>query len=454
MNREILRIAIPGIVTNITVPLLGIVDLSIVGHMSSSLLYASSDGGAAAIGAISVGGLIFNMVYWLFNFLRMGSSGLTAQAFGRQDGAGERKVLRMGLQVALVCGLCIFALQRPIEWMAHIIIAPTGQVWQLAIAYFRIRIWAAPAVLALFAMSGWFVGMQNARYPMFIAIGQNLLNIVLSVVLVFKAGMGVEGVALGTVLSQYAGLAAAIVLMRRTPFHASQSGSESLAADAQVGWSSFFTVNRDIFFRMVCLIAVTTAFTSFGARQGDLLLAVNTMLIQLFLLFSYFSDAFSLAGEALVGKYMGMEQTELARQASRPHEPLSARKQLRKCVHYLFLWAGGITLFFSLLYVSGAHQILKLFTDDLQVIAAAQPYLPWMFWVPLAGFAAFMWDGIFIGATATRQMMYTLLLSSLVFFLLWLLPLPLAPNHHLWFCFIAYLATRSLYQTWIARRIV
>ena len=296
MNREILRIAIPSIVTNITVPLLGIIDLSIVGHIDSA------DGGALAIGAISVGGLIFNMVYWLFNFLRMGSSGLTAQRFGREDGAGERRVLRMALTVAVVCGVAIFALQRPIEWFAHIIIAPTDEVWTLATTYFRIRIWAAPAVLSLFALNGWFVGMQNSRFPMYIAIGQNLLNIATSATLVLWFDMGVRGVALGTVISQYCGLAAALFLVRRTNLHAAD---ESIDTAQELSVADFFRVNRDIFLRMICIIAVTTAFTSFGARQGDLLLAVNTLLIQLFILFSYFCDGFALAGEAIVGKYVG-----------------------------------------------------------------------------------------------------------------------------------------------------
>ena len=159
MNREILRIAIPSIITNITVPLLGIVDLAIVGHLNNQ----------AAIGAIAVGGLIFNMVYWLFNFLRMGSSGLTAQAYGRHDLVSVRKVLRMGLGVSLLCGIGIFAIQRPMEWISHIIISPTDQVWTLALQYFRVRIWAAPAVLALFAMNGWLVGNQNSRFPLYIA---------------------------------------------------------------------------------------------------------------------------------------------------------------------------------------------------------------------------------------------------------------------------------------------
>lgn len=429
MNREILRIAIPSIVTNITVPMLGMVDLSIAGHIGSA------DGGALAIGAISVGGLIFNMVYWLFNFLRMGSSGLTAQRFGREDGVGESRVLRMALTVAAVCGVAIFALQRPIEWFAHIVIAPTDEVWTLAVSYFRIRIWAAPAVLALFALNGWFVGMQNSRFPMYIAVGQNLLNIAASALLVFVCGMGVQGVALGTVISQYCGLAVALVLVRRTPLHQA-AVADALADELKV--ADFFRVNRDIFLRMICLIAVTTAFTSFGARQGDVLLAVNTLLIQLFILFSYFCDGFALAGEALVGKYVG------ARNPERQH----------RCVVHLFRWAAGVTLLFTLLYAVCGEWVLTLLTNDASVVTASRPYLGWVLAVPVCGFAAFMWDGIYIGATATRQMLFALAVAATVFFGLWSCPMPLADNHRLWLCFVAYLAVRSGYQTVMARRVL
>ena len=429
MNREILRIAIPSIITNITIPLLGIIDLSIVGHIDSA------DGGALAIGAISVGGLIFNMIYWLFAFLRMGSSGLTAQRFGREDGAGERRVLRMALTVAVVCGVGIFALQWPIEWLAHIIIAPTDEVWALAITYFHIRIWAAPAVLSLFALNGWFVGMQNSRFPMYIAIGQNLLNIAVSALLVFQFGLGVRGVALGTVISQYCGLAVAFFLVRRIHLHPADG---TIDTARELSLADFFRVNRDIFLRMICIIAVTTAFTSFGARQGDMLLAVNTLLIQLFILFSYFCDGFALAGEALVGKYVG----------AKSHE----RKMM--CVRRLFGWASGVTLLFTTIYFFAANGILRLLTDDTSVIDAAQPYLPWTLAIPLAGFATFMWDGIFIGATATRQMLYTLAVAAAVFFVLWFWPMALPTNHHLWFAFVVYLVVRSVVQTAMARKVL
>ncbi len=424
MNREIFRIAIPSIVTNITVPLLGMVDLSIAGHI----------GTASVIGAISVGGLIFNMVYWLFNFLRMGSSGLTAQAFGRENGHDERRVLRMALSVALSCGIMIFLLQRPIERFAYLLITPTDEVWSLAVSYFRVRVWAAPAVLSLFAINGWFVGMQNSHYPMVIAIGQNALNILSSAILVFFFHLGIEGIALGTVLSQYAGLLASVYFVHKIKCHDSDIGN-SLST---LSYQSFFTINANIFLRMLCLIAVTTAFTSFGARQGDQILAANSLLMQLFILFSYFCDGFALSGEALVGKYTGAND-------------LSNKI---KCVRQIFVWSFGVVLLFTLVFYVGGEYVLLLLTDSLDVLKATDPYMTWVLLIPITGFAAFIWDGVYIGATATRYMLYTLACGSLVFFGVWALPLPLADNHKLWLAFIMYLSTRSLFQTILARKVL
>jgi len=450
MHREILRIALPSIITNITVPLLGIVDLAIVGHLDNK----------AAIGAIAVGGLIFNMVYWLFNFLRMGSSGLTAQAYGRFDLFSVRRVLRMGLTVALLFGLAIFCIQRPMEWVAHWVIAPTDEVWNLAIRYFRVRIWAAPAVLSLFAMNGWLVGMQNSRYPLYIAVGQNLINIVISYWLVFHLDMSVEGVALGTVISQYVGLIAALILCRyelklstplltkdvdNSPENSYKQANVDNSDSYTLSYQQFFTVNRDIFFRMICLIAVTTAFTAYGARMGDMLLAVNTLLMQLFTLFSYFSDGFALAGEALVGKYVGREQAR-----SLQNDGGNGLEVLNRVVKQLFVWGIGVTVGFTLLYIIGGEAILRLLTNDQAVITSAARYLPWAAAIPLCGMAAFLWDGIFIGATLTRQMFYSLLLGAFVFFTLrYLLSGCLGDvNDALWLAFLLYLLTRGLYLGW------
>lgn len=440
-DKEILKIALPSIVTNITVPLLGIVDVAITGHIGNSTV---------AIGAIAVGGLVFNMVYWLFNFLRMGSSGLTAQAYGRGDGAGQKQVLRMGLTVAIVCGLAIFCLQRPLEWFAHWVIKPSDEVWALAVQYFRIRVWAAPAVLMLFALNGWFVGMQNSRFPLYIAVGQNLINIAISFVLVFYYGMGVEGVALGTVIAQYAGLLAAWKLstylstniVDNSVSRSYERGIVDKPEEKRASYQQFFTVNRDIFFRMICLIAVTTAFTTYGSHLGDTLLAVNTLLLQLFTLFSYFSDGFALAGEAIVGKYYGA----------------SRFANIDRVVKRLFVWGAGVVTLFTILYGLGGIPFLRLLSDEEEVLQASAPYLIWAIAIPICGIAAFLWDGIFIGLTATRQMFFSLLLGAIVFFGLYegISALLMAQsgaenvaketlNHVLWGAFLSYLLVRGAF---------
>lgn len=382
------------------------------------------------------------MVYWIFNFLRFGTSGLTAQAFGRKDIAGIRDVFRMSITVAIACGVTVFAFQRPIEMISGWLIAPSEEVWNLAISYFRIRIWAAPAVIMLFAMNGWFVGMQNSRIPMYIAIGQNIINIVGSYLLVFHFDMGIEGVALGTVISQYVGLAAAFTLWH---FKYNEIFRQKTTEKGDVSYSQFFTVNRDIFFRMIFMLAVTCAFTSIGAREGDTLLAVNTLLMQLFILFSYFSDGFALAGEALIGRYIGaLEQDNMCR-----------------CVRLLFAWAIGGTVVFTLAYLFGCKGILMLLTSDVSVVEASVPFIPWAVSIPIASFAAFAWDGIYIGATASRQMLYTLMFGAAVFFgsfgvatMLFQNTDSVSHNHFLWFAFIAYLATRSIAQTIMARKVL
>ncbi len=382
------------------------------------------------------------MVYWIFNFLRFGTSGLTAQAFGRKDIAGIRDVFRMSITVAIACGVTVFAFQRPIEMISGWLIAPSEEVWTLAISYFRIRIWAAPAVIMLFAMNGWFVGMQNSRIPMYIAIGQNIINIVGSYLLVFHFDMGIEGVALGTVISQYVGLAAAFTLWH---FKYNEIFRQKTTEKGDVSYPQFFTVNRDIFFRMIFMLAVTCAFTSIGAREGDTLLAVNTLLMQLFILFSYFSDGFALAGEALIGRYIGaLEQDNMYR-----------------CVRLLFAWAIGGTVVFTLAYLFGCKGILMLLTSDVSVVEASAPFIPWAVSIPFASFAAFAWDGIYIGATASRQMLYTLMFGAAVFFgsfgvatMLFQNTDSVSHNHFLWFAFIAYLATRSIAQTIMARKVL
>ncbi|RHU22902.1 MATE family efflux transporter [Parabacteroides sp. TM07-1AC] len=421
MNKKILQLAIPSIVSNITVPLLGLIDVAIVGHLGS----------ASYIGAIAVGGMLFNIIYWLFGFLRMGTSGMTSQAFGKRDLKEVTRVLLRAVGVGLFIALCLLLLQYPIRKVAFLLIDATAEVRELATVYFSICVWGAPAVLGLYGFAGWFIGMQNSRFPMFIAITQNIVNIVASLAFVYLLDMKIEGVALGTLIAQYAGLFMALLLWLRyygrlrIPFHWREI----------LGWTAmhrFFQVNSDIFFRTLCLVAVTTFFTSTGARQGDVVLAVNTLLMQLFTLFSYIMDGFAYAGEAMTGRYVGAQN----------------RNGLQRMIRLLFRWGWGLSLSFTILYMIGGQGFLGLLTNDTTVIEAAGTYYYWVLAIPLAGFAAFLWDGILIGATATRLMLYSMLVASGTFFVVYYLFYEIMGNHALWMAFLIYLSLRGIMQ-WI-----
>ena len=426
MNRRILHLAIPSIVSNITVPLLGLVDVTIVGHL----------GATAYIGAIAVGGLLFNILYWNFGFLRMGTSGLTSQAYGRKDKDAEIRVLVQAVSVGLFSALVMLILQYPIERLAFRLLDTSAEVEQYAVTYFRICIWGAPAVLAQYGFTGWFIGMQNSRYPMYIAIVMNVINIVCSSCFVFLFGMKVEGVALGTVVAQYSGVMMAWWLWfynyKELRGRITFRGSLQLMAMRR-----FFAVNRDIFLRTLCLIGVTTFFTSTGARQGDVILAVNTLLMQLFTLFSYIMDGFAYAGEALSGRYVGACNLV----------------QLKRAVKALFGWGIGLSLVFTLLYGIGGENFLGLLTNDTVVIETAGHYFYWVLAIPLAGFAAFLWDGILIGATATRFMLWAMLVASGSFFVIYYCFSGATNNHMLWLAFLVYLALRGVMQTLWSRKV-
>ena len=426
MNRRILHLAIPSIVSNITVPLLGLVDVTIVGHL----------GATAYIGAIAVGGLLFNILYWNFGFLRMGTSGLTSQAYGRKDKDAEIRVLVQAVSVGLFSALAMLILQYPIERLAFRLLDTSAEVEQYAVTYFRICIWGAPAVLAQYGFTGWFIGMQNSRYPMYIAIVMNVINIVCSSCFVFLFGMKVEGVALGTVVAQYSGVMMAWGLWFYN--YKELRGRITFKGSLQlIAMRRFFAVNRDIFLRTLCLIGVTTFFTSTGARQGDVILAVNTLLMQLFTLFSYIMDGFAYAGEALSGRYVGACNLV----------------QLKRAVKALFGWGIGLSLVFTLLYGIGGENFLGLLTNDTVVIETAGHYFYWVLAIPLAGFAAFLWDGILIGATATRFMLWAMLVASGSFFVIYYCFSGATNNHMLWLAFLVYLALRGIMQTLWSRKV-
>lgn len=427
INKRILQIAVPSIISNITVPLLGLIDVTIVGHL----------GAAAYIGAIAVGGMLFNIIYWIFGFLRMGTSGMTSQAYGKHDLDEVARLLLRSVGVGLLIAIILVALQYPIRKLAFTFIQTTEEVERLATLYFRICIWGAPAMLGLYGFAGWFIGMQNSRFPMYIAITQNIVNIAASLCFVYLFHMKVAGVAWGTLTAQYAGFLMALLLWRRYygGLKKHVAWHEVLKKEAML---RFFQVNRDIFLRTLCLVIVTLFFTSAGAAQGEIVLAVNTLLMQLFTLFSYIMDGFAYSGEALVGKYVGANN----------------RPALYRTVRLLFIWGVGLSTGFTLLYFFGGKSFLGLLTNETSVIREAGNYFYWVLAIPLTGFAAFLWDGIFIGATATRQMFYSMLVASGSFFLVYYSLHEWMGNHALWLAFIVYLSLRGIMQAVLSRKIL
>lgn len=427
INKRILQIAVPSIISNITVPLLGLIDVTIVGHL----------GAAAYIGAIAVGGMLFNIIYWIFGFLRMGTSGMTSQAYGKHDLDEVARLLLRSVGVGLLIAIVLVALQYPIRKLAFTFIQTTEEVERLATLYFRICIWGAPAMLGLYGFAGWFIGMQNSRFPMYIAITQNIVNIAASLCFVYLFHMKVAGVAWGTLTAQYAGFLMALLLWRRYygGLKKHVAWHEVLKKEAML---RFFQVNRDIFLRTLCLVIVTLFFTSAGAAQGEIVLAVNTLLMQLFTLFSYIMDGFAYSGEALVGKYVGANN----------------QPALYRTVRQLFIWGVGLSTGFTLLYFFGGKSFLGLLTNETSVIREAGNYFYWVLAIPLTGFAAFLWDGIFIGATATRQMSYSMLVASGSFFLVYYSLHEWMGNHALWLAFIVYLSLRGIMQAVLSRKIL
>jgi MATE family multidrug resistance protein len=409
-DRRILQIAIPSIVSNITVPLLGMIDVTIVGHMGS----------AAYIGAVAVGSMIFNLVYWLFGFLRMGTSGTTSQALGRRDFAEVTQLLGRSLGIAMAIALSLMVLQTPLKWLVFELISPTADVVPFASCYFDIVIWGAPAMLGVYSLIGWFIGMQNTRMP----------NILASLTLVYGFGMKIEGVAWGTVIAQYGGFIAALVLFLVYYRHIFRFKDNSYHTQ-QTSLLDFLKINRDIFLRTICLVAVNLFFTSAGARSGAVILSVNTVMLQFYLLFSYFMDGFAYAGEALCGKMYGAKN----------HEGFD------DTLRHLFRWMVIVTIVFTLLYVLTDMRIVKLLTNESEVISTARSYVFWTWLIPIAGSLAFIWDGVFIGMTATRGMLVSSFVASLLFFLIYYLFFGSIANHALWLAQIVFLMARGVVQS-------
>ena len=446
LDREILRLALPSILAGITVPLVGMVDIAVAGHLNG--------GAAAFIGGISVGSMLFDLLYWNFYFLRAGTGGLTAQAYGRGDRRECARLLTRGVGLALVIALLVLTVQWPFTKLAFLVVDCTPEVRELALKYFFIRVWAAPATLALMAFRGWFIGMQDSVSSMLTDLVVNGVNILLSIVLALGIGswkgMGFTGVALGTLIAQSAGLlfAAGVVAVKyRSVFEG--FGAENLrAAFRGSDIRRFFSINTDLFFRSVGLTAIYIGFTTISAAYGDLTLASGAILMKLLMIFSFFTDGFAYAGQALVGKFIGMRLPE----------------ETRASVRHVFLWSLGIAVAFIFIYGFGGIPMLRLMTSDASVIEACRPLLPWLMLMPPLGCAAFAWDGIYEGATATRPVRDAMLAAMVSFFALWFLlkrwlmpgdaglDATALPLHCLMAAYFAHLLARTVWLSVLYRR--
>lgn len=409
LNKEILKLAIPSIIANITVPLVGMVAIAVVGHIHDDSLYST----ATLIGGISIGSTIFSLLYWNFSFLRTGTGGLTAQAYGRGDLRECANLLTRAEAIALGSAFIILLLQYAVVRFALLLLDASAEVEYLAEAYFRVRIWAAPATLSLMAIKGWFIGMQDGVSPMLTdvlvngacIIGCILLSLGVHTGAFEYAGMGFIGVAYATLIAQYMGLALAVamILFKYRHVFKGYSSADAIAAFNGGEIRRFFSTNVDLFVRSVCFMGIYIGFTAIAATFGDLTLATSTIMMDLLLLFSYITDGFAYAGEAMVGKYIGAGD----------------KFSMRKTIRYVFCWSLAIASLFMVAYYFWGSVMLGWLTSDADVLACGMLYIPWLLFMPVVGCAAFTWDGIYTGATATRKLRNSMIWAVFSFLLVY-----------------------------------
>ncbi len=418
MNRDILRIALPAIVANITVPLLSLADIAIMGHI----------GDATYLAAISIGTMMFNVMYWLLGFLRMGTSGMTAQAFGAGDAQVVRGLYYGSLRSALLLGLLIVLFSQPLLWVLLWAFQTGDDVRELVSTYYNICVAGAPAVLGSFALTGWLIGMQNTRISMAVSVAQNIMNILLSVAFVFVFRLDIVGVALGTVLSQWAAFLALLALSYRS-FAPFVSGISSILRRTGVSlWKGKGGVTyMNIFFRTVCLVAVNLYFTSAGSAQGTVVLATNTLLMTFFTLFSYIMDGFAYAGEALGGKMYGSNDL----------------RGLQDVHRRLLLCGVVLVTLYTAVYALLGDWFVSLLTTDGAVIGRVGDYFHFVLLIPVCGAWAFIYDGLFIGMTRTREMLLSTLCGAVAFFIVFLSMKTAIGNSALWLALLSYLLLRG-----------
>ena len=426
-DRDVWRIAAPMILSNVSVPLLGMVDTGVVGHLESP----------AYLGAVAIGATIFGFLYTGMNFLRMGTTGIAAQRFGAEDNDGLRVSLGQALIVSFLVAMVLIALQAPIGRFALGLIGGDPEVSAYADQYFSIRIWSAPGTLANYVLIGWFLGLQNARVPLLIFLTINITNIILDLVFVLQLGMKVDGVALASVIAEYAG----VVVGLGFAAHAlrQRSGHWPLARLFNVrAYAAFFSVNSNLFIRTMALMFAFGFVTAMGARLGGVILAANAVLMNLQNLTAFALDGFAHAAEALVGKAVGQERRDV----------------LERSVSLSLKWSMIFAVIFCLLYIATGPALIRLLTDLPDVRGAALQFLPWLIVSPLISVWSFLYDGVYVGATRAREMRNLMVFSTFFVFLpAWFLLQDLG-NHGLWLAFTLFMASRGIsMHIWYRRRV-
>ncbi len=416
-HRAFWLLAGPMIVGNISMALLGLVDTAVIGHLES----------AVYLGGVAVGSVIFDFLYWGMGFIRMGTTGIVAQALGQKDSTEVRTILTQSILVGVTIALIVLLLQKPIFNIGLSFLQGSAEVKHYAMIYCQWMIWGMPALMVLFSVNGWLLGMQNAKAVLQVGIVVNVINIILDVVFVVYMDMDVRGVALATVLSQYSGVLISFVIINKLLVNQNGEWSfEKIFNFKKI--LKFLSLNHDIFIRTICLIFVFAFFTRESATYGDIVLAANSILLKFYMMMALALDGFNHAAEALVGKAVGEKD----------------KKLFNRAVSLTLKWSFAFGLLFTLFYWLAGKGMIYLLTDIDSVRESALLYLPWMIGLPLVSVWCFLFDGIFIGATRGREMRNAMLVCTFLFFLpVWSL-FQFMGNHGLWLAFTLFIAARGI----------
>lgn len=417
-HKRIWLLAGPIILSNLSVPLLGAVDTAVVGHLPDPVY----------LGAVAIGAMIFSFLYWGFGFLRMGTTGLTAQAWGANNKNEVTATLYRSLMLALLIGIPMIALQWPISYFAFQLIDASASVETSAKIYFSIRIWSAPATLANYVVMGWFLGRQNSRIPLIINLWTNGLNITLDIVFVVWLGMDVDGVALATVIAEVSGVLLGLLFVMR---HLQRDGlwgkKISNMINTEALWR-LFHINRDLFIRTTCLIFAFAYFTNQSAKLGNEILAINAVLLIFLEIAAYGLDGFAHATEALVGRAVGRNERHVFQQS----------------VRVAMIWSAGFACLFAIGFLTGGEVLINLLTNIPEIREGAYDYLVWVALMPLISCWCFTFDGIFLGATRSHEMRNGMLISIAVYIASVYIFKAEWGNDGLWAAMMVFMAMRGL----------